>query len=139
MLHNTCSIPVNSLMFKEKKIIIWTCEEWKHPVNGSTLVARFQHNPFLQFRFPFLLLCPSALIDAQKIKGPPLLAGQKRKAWLHFFLHCLSIANPTGILTQLSFPQTTAMVLDRATSLSFLLLCLKIMPTVYREGNLRKV
>lgn len=53
--------------------------------------------------------------------------------------HSLSIANPTGILSQLSFPLTTAMALDTAASLSFLLLCLKIMPTVWREENLRQV
>lgn len=41
--------------------------------------------------------------------------------------------------SQLSFSLTTAMALDTAASLSFLLLCLKIMPTVWREGNLSQV
>lgn len=37
------------------------------------------------------------------------------------------------------FLLTTAMALDTAASLSFLLLCLKIMPTVWREKNLKQV
>ena len=68
-----------------------------------------------------------------------MLAGQNKKAWLNFFVHSLSIANPIGILSQLSSSLTTAMALDTAVSLSFLPLCLKIMPTVWSEGNWRQV
>lgn len=75
----------------------------------------------------------------RKKKGHCCWLAKERKAWLNFFAHSLSIANPTGILSQLSFPLTTAMALDTAASLSFLLLCLKIMPTVWGEENLRQV
>lgn len=63
-------------------------------MNGSAPVASFQYNPFLQFRSPFLLSCPSALIDAQKVKRATTAGWPKEKSLAQFLcslpFHCKS-------------------------------------------------
>lgn len=54
---------------------------------------------------------------------------QREKAWLNFFVHSLSIANPTGILSSLLSPDHSYdFGYSRGSVLSPL--CLKIMSTV---------
>lgn len=73
-------------------------------MNGSVLMASFHHSSSLPYRSPLLRL-PSILIDApHKKKAIAARWPKKRKAWLDFFVHSLSIANPTGILSALLFP-----------------------------------
>lgn len=75
-------------------------------MNGSVLMASFHHSSSLLYRSPLLL--PSNLIDSpqKEEKKRAIAAGwsKREKAWLNFFVHSLSIANPTGILSALLFP-----------------------------------
>lgn len=54
---------------------------------------------------------------------------QREKAWLNFFVHSLSIANPTGILSSL-FPPDHSYDFGYSRGSVLSPLCLKIMSTV---------
>lgn len=83
------------------------------------------------------LLPSSSSIHSNSRKKKAIAAGRPKKEKLgstSLFIHFpLQIQQA---FSQLSFSLTTAMALDTAASLSFLLLCLKIMSTVWKEGNL---